>query len=59
MFARFRCGETKILCNVGILTTGLDLPMVSCLVDAQPTKSRILFTQKLAAACARLKARTS
>ena len=47
MFARFRCGETKILCNVGILTTGLDLPMVSCLVDAQPTKSQILFTQKI------------
>jgi DNA repair protein RadD len=47
MFARFRAGETKILCNVGILTTGLDLPMVSCLVDAQPTKSRILFVQKI------------
>jgi DNA repair protein RadD len=47
MFARFRRGETKILCNAGILTTGLDLPMVSCLVDAQPTKSRILFTQKI------------
>jgi DNA repair protein RadD len=47
MFARFRAGETKILCNVGILTTGLDLPMVSCLIDAQPTKSRILFVQKI------------
>jgi len=47
MFARFRSGETKVLCNVGILTTGLDLPMVSCLVDAQPTKSRILFVQKI------------
>jgi superfamily II DNA or RNA helicase len=46
MFVRFRAGETKVLCNVGILTTGLDLPMVSCLVDAQPTKSRILFVQK-------------
>jgi DNA repair protein RadD len=47
MFARFRAGDTKILCNVGILTTGLDLPMVSCLIDAQPTKSRILFVQKI------------
>jgi DNA repair protein RadD len=47
MFGRFRSGATKVLCNVGILTTGLDLPMVSCLVDAQPTKSRILFTQKV------------
>jgi superfamily II DNA or RNA helicase len=47
MFDRLRCGETKILCNVGILTTGLDLPMVSCLIDAQPTKSRSLFVQKI------------
>jgi DNA repair protein RadD len=47
MFDRFRAGKTKILCNVGILTTGLDLPMVSCLIDAQPTKSRILFVQKI------------
>jgi DNA repair protein RadD len=46
MFARFRCGETKVLCNVGILTTGVDLD-VRCIVDAQPTKSRILFTQKI------------
>jgi DNA repair protein RadD len=47
MFARFRSGEAKVLCNVGILTTGLDLPMVSCVIDAQPTKSRILFVQKI------------
>jgi DNA repair protein RadD len=47
MFGRFRAGATKILCNVGIMTTGLDLPMVSCLIDAQPTKSRMLFVQKI------------
>jgi DNA repair protein RadD len=47
MFARFRFGEAKVLCNVGILTTGLDLPMTSCLIDAQPTKSRISFVQKI------------
>jgi DNA repair protein RadD len=46
MFARFRAGETKVLCNVGILTTGIDLD-VRCIVDAQPTKSRILFVQKI------------
>ena len=46
MFARFRSGETKILCNVGVLTTGVDLD-VRCIIDAQPTKSRILFVQKI------------
>jgi DNA repair protein RadD len=45
-FARFRSGETKVLCNVGVLTTGIDLD-VRCIVDAQPTRSRILFAQKL------------
>jgi DNA repair protein RadD len=47
MFARFLAGETKILCNCAILTTGIDLPIVSCLVDAQPTRSRALFVQKI------------
>jgi DNA repair protein RadD len=46
MFARFRSGETKILSSVGVLTTGLDAD-VRCIVDAQPTKSRILFVQKI------------
>ena len=45
MFAEFRDGQYKILCNVGVLTTGVDLPMVSCLILARPTKSEILFTQ--------------
>jgi DNA repair protein RadD len=47
MFARFLAGETKILCNCQILTTGIDLPIVSCLIDAAPTKSRALFVQKI------------
>jgi hypothetical protein len=46
MFARFRSGATKILCSVGVLTTGFDAD-VRCIIDAQPTKSRILFVQKL------------
>jgi DNA repair protein RadD len=46
-FVRFRAGETRVLCNVGVLTTGIDLPMVSCVVDAKPTKSRILFVHTL------------
>jgi DNA repair protein RadD len=46
VFARFRSGATKILCSVGVLTTGFDAD-VRCIVDAQPTKSRILFVQKI------------
>jgi DNA repair protein RadD len=46
MFARFRSGETKILCSVGVLTTGFDAD-VRCIIDAQPTKSRVLFVQKI------------
>ena len=46
MFARFRSGETKILVSIGVLTTGFDAD-VRCIIDAQPTKSRILFVQKI------------
>jgi DNA repair protein RadD len=46
IFARFRSGETRIICNVGVLTTGVDLD-VRCIVDAKPTKSRVLFVQTI------------
>jgi DNA repair protein RadD len=46
IFARFSSGETKVICNVNVLTTGVDLDL-RCIVDAQPTKSRILFVQKI------------
>jgi DNA repair protein RadD len=46
MFARFRSGETRILCNVGVLTTGFDAD-VRCVIDAKPTKSRVLFVQSI------------
>jgi DNA repair protein RadD len=46
IFARFRSGKTAVVCNVNVLTTGVDLD-VRCIVDAQPTKSRILFVQKI------------
>jgi DNA repair protein RadD len=46
MFARFRSGATKILVSIGVLTTGFDAD-VRCIIDAQPTKSRILFVQKI------------
>jgi DNA repair protein RadD len=46
MFARFKSGETKILVSIGVLTTGFDAD-VRCIIDAQPTKSRIRFVQKI------------
>jgi len=43
---RFRTGETKIICNVGVLTTGFDAD-VRCIILARPTKSEILYTQMI------------
>jgi DNA repair protein RadD len=46
IFARFRAGEVKVICSVGVLTTGVDED-VRCIVDAQPTRSQILHVQKI------------
>jgi DNA repair protein RadD len=47
IYGRFARGETRVIAGVGVMTTGLDLPMTSCIVDAAPTKSRALFVQKI------------
>jgi DNA repair protein RadD len=47
IFQRFRAGEIQVICNVATLSVGLDLPMVSCIVDARPTKSEIRFVQTI------------
>lgn len=41
----FKQGIYKVICNVGVMTTGVDLPFVSCLILARPTKSEMLFVQ--------------
>lgn len=46
IFRRFRAGATRIICNVGTLTTGVDLD-VRCIIDAKPTKSEMLFVQTI------------
>jgi superfamily II DNA or RNA helicase len=43
---RFADGELKIVCNVGVLTTGVDWD-VRCIILARPTKSEILYTQMI------------
>jgi DNA repair protein RadD len=46
IFERLRGGHTKIVCNVGILGVGVDLPLVSCIIMARPTKSYNLYIQQ-------------
>lgn len=41
---RFKDGELKVVCNVGVLTTGVDWD-VRCIILARPTKSEMLYTQ--------------
>ena len=46
IFKRFRSGEVRVICSVGVLTTGVDED-VRCIIDAQPTKSEIRHVQKI------------
>lgn len=43
--ARFKSGETKILCNVAILTTGFNHKAIDCVVLLRATKSASLYIQ--------------
>lgn len=40
----FSNGDYQVVCNVGVLTTGVDWD-VRCVILARPTKSEMLFTQ--------------
>jgi superfamily II DNA or RNA helicase len=43
---RYLAKETRVLCNVGILGTGVDLPITSCIILYRPTKSINLYVQQ-------------
>lgn len=43
---RFKSQETQLLCNVGILEYGVDVPSIGCVVDCSPTKSIVRFLQR-------------
>lgn len=45
VFRRMETGDTRIICNVGLYQEGLDVPSVSCIVMARPTKSMGLYRQ--------------
>jgi len=44
---RFKYGETKVVFNVGCLTTGFDHPGLGCIVLLRPTRSIALYLQML------------
>lgn len=41
---RLKAGEIEVVCNIGVLTTGIDWD-VRCIILARPTKSEQLFVQ--------------
>ena len=45
VFERMEKGETKVICNVAIYQEGMDVPEISCVVMARPTKSLGLYRQ--------------
>ena len=45
VFNKFKNGEINVITNVGICTTGLDIPSIDSLILARPTKSKSLFVQ--------------
>jgi superfamily II DNA or RNA helicase len=57
IFDRFREGATRIVCNVGVLTTGVDED-VRCIIDAKPTKAPSCSFRRLAEASGLRRART-
>ena len=47
MFARMERGDITVLCNVAVYQEGLDVPDISCIIMARPSKSLGLVRQCL------------
>lgn len=45
ILARLQTGETRVLANVAVLSEGVDVPSVSCIVMATPTRSQVKYAQ--------------
>lgn len=43
----FKSGQIRVVCNVGVLTTGFDFPQLSTIVLARPTMSLALYYQMI------------
>ena len=44
---QLRTGEVQVVVSIGTLTTGVDVPWVSCISFVRPTRSEMLFVQAL------------
>lgn len=47
LLRRLGNGEIKVLCNVNIFSTGVDLPAISCIQVCRPTQSLIWYLQSI------------
>lgn len=47
IIARFRSGRTRVVSNVGVLTTGFDFPELETIIIARPTMSLALYYQMI------------
>ena len=47
VFNRMERGITQVICNVALYQEGLDVPNISCIVIARPTKSLGLYRQMI------------
>ncbi len=47
IFKRFMSGQTRVLANVGVATTGFDFPELDCVCLARPTMSLSLYYQMI------------
>ena len=47
IISRFESGETKILCNVDLVSEGFDLPAVEGVIMLRPTKSLVKYIQSV------------
>lgn len=46
LLRRLESGQTKVVCNVGILGRGVDIPFLGCIIMARPTRSYNLYIQQ-------------
>ena len=51
IFQQVKDGVVQIICSVGCLTAGFNLPVISCVLYVRATKSRSLFYQTAGRAC--------
>ena len=45
LFDRVRAGKTKVIVNVGIVSVGIDIPNLECVVLARPTRKIAMYLQ--------------